>query len=139
MALLSGACSEPTTEGDAPIQLAWGAVSWIPDSSREVGRQELFGQLGTIRSAALHVSRAGGGDMKTVAFTTLLAFAFLPGSPLVAQDIPVDSEVVHPYQRVTVPDLAVVTATNRHEFQPSSRGEGRVGYYPQRFKSKVRP
>jgi hypothetical protein len=48
--------------------------------------------------------------MKSLAVTILLFIALSLGS-LAAQDIP-DAEVVHPYQRVTVPNLAVVTATD---------------------------
>ena len=53
--------------------------------------------------------------MKTHASRSLLAFGFLLVSFLVAQDLPVDPEVVHPFQRITVPNLTNVTAPNSSE------------------------
>jgi hypothetical protein len=48
--------------------------------------------------------------MKKLTVTTIFAVALVLAFPLSAQPIPVDSEVVHPYQRVTVPGLAAVSA-----------------------------
>ncbi len=47
--------------------------------------------------------------MKMLILTLVCALALLT-FPVAAQDIPVDSEVVHPNKRVTVSDLAMVTA-----------------------------
>ncbi len=51
--------------------------------------------------------------MKMFAFGVSFSIALFLSSPLAGQDIPViDPEVVYPYRRVTVANLAVVTATD---------------------------